>query len=83
MAGAGVGLGATGRAVGVVGCRGGAGDCWEAAGMGRMAGAAANGCSWGEEKGSVGCVGGGGAGCWFFFTLKAYAISPRGITIFP
>ena len=33
---------------------GGDGDCWEAAGMGRMAGAAASGCGRGEERRSVG-----------------------------
>ena len=33
---------------------GGDGDCWEAAGMGRMAGAAASGCGRGEERTSVG-----------------------------
>ena len=37
-----------------MGCRGGDGDCWEAAGMGRLAGAAASGCVRGEERRSVG-----------------------------
>ena len=43
-----------GAGLGLVGCRGGDGDCWEVAGMGRMAGAAATGCGRGEERRSVG-----------------------------
>ena len=39
-----------GAGLGLVGGRGGDGDCWEAAGMGRMAGAAATGCGRGEER---------------------------------
>ena len=51
-----------GAGLGLVGCRGGVGDCWEAAGMGRMAGAAASGCGRGEERRmGAGAVAGGEA----------------------
>ena len=53
---------------------GGDGDCWEAAGMGRRAGAAASGCGRGEERRSVGwlvdvagrVIAGRRAGLYFF-----------------
>ena len=72
---------------GLVGCRGGVGDCWEAAGMGRMAGAAASGCGRGEERRSVGWLVdlagrvtvGRSAGDFFF----KVAFRPMGISIFP
>ena len=80
----GVGLGATGREVGVVG---GAGAVLGTAGRRRgwdgWPGQRPMGVRGARRKGVSGAWVGGGGGGVVFFTLKAYAISPRGITIFP